>query len=95
MLYDYYYKAESFNMNILTISTARSDLFNVAQTAIDTHEPVVITSKHGNVVLISEEDYKAIQETLYLQSIPNYVKEVKEGLAEPKDDLSTRDDLPW
>jgi len=82
-------------MNIMPISSARANLFNVAQTAIDTHEPVVITSKHGNVVLISEEDFKAIQETLYLQSIPNFVKEVREGLEEPKEDLGTRDDLPW
>lgn len=80
-------------MNIMTISSARADLFNVAQTAIDTHEPVVMTSKHGNVVLLSEADFKAIQETLFLQSIPNFVKEVREGLAEPKENLSTRDDL--
>lgn len=82
-------------MNIMTISSARANLFNVAQTTIDTHEPVVMTSKYGNVVLISEEDFKAIQETVYLQSIPNFVKEAKEGLEEPKEGLGTRDDLPW
>lgn len=82
-------------MTIMTISSARADLFKVAQTTIDTHEPVVMTSKHGNVVLISEEDFKAIQETLYLQSIPNFVKEIREGLKASKDDLRTRDDLPW
>lgn len=79
----------------MTISSARADLFNVVQTAIDSHEPVVITSKNGNVVLISEEDFRAIQETLYLQSIPNLVKDVKEGSAASKDELASRDDLPY
>lgn len=82
-------------VNIMTISSARADLFKVVQTAIDAHEPVIMTSKHGNVVLMSEEDYKAIQETLHLQSIPDFVKEVREGLEESKTDLGTRDDLPW
>ena len=82
-------------MRIVTISTARSNLFNIAQTAIETHEPVVITSKHGNVVLLSEEDFQAIQKTLHLQSIPDLVDEVKAGRKERKEDLGTRKNLPW
>lgn len=82
-------------MRILPISSARSDLFNIAQTTIETHEPVIMTSKHGNVVLLSEEDFKSIQETLYLQSIPGLVDDVKKGREEKEEDLSGRDDLPW
>lgn len=82
-------------MQIITISRARSNLFNIAQTAIETHEPVIMTGKHGNVVLLSEEDFKAIQETLYLQSIPGLTEDVREGRKEQKEDLGTRDDLPW
>jgi len=82
-------------MQILPISSARAKLFTLAQTTIDSHEPVFMSTKHGNVVLLSEEDFSAIQETLYLQSIPNLVEDLKAGRKTPKKDLATRDQLPW
>lgn len=82
-------------MNITTMSSARSNLFNIAETVINTHEPFIMTGKHGNVVLISEADFRAIQETLNLQVIPNLVKDVKAGRKASKKTLATRKDLPW
>ena len=82
-------------MHIVTISAARANIFNIVQTAIETHEPVIMTSKHGNAVLLSEDDFRSIQETLYLQAIPGLVEDVKAGIAEAKTDLASRDDLPW
>jgi antitoxin YefM len=82
-------------MQIMTISSARTNLFTIAQETIESHEPVIMTSKHGNVVLLSEEDFKAIQETLYLQSIPKLVEDLQTGRNEPKNKLGTREDLPW
>ncbi len=82
-------------MQILPISSARSNLFTLAQETIDSHEPITLTTKHGNVILLSEDDFKAMQETVYLQSIPGLVEDVKAGRKSPKKDLSTRDKLPW
>jgi antitoxin YefM len=82
-------------VQITTISSARTNLFTIAQETIESHEPVIMTSKHGNVVLLSEEDFKAMQETLYLQSIPNVVADVHKGREEPKNKLAVRKDLPW
>lgn len=82
-------------MNIATISSARANLFSIVKSVIDSHSPCMLTAKQGNVVLISEEDFRAIQETLDLQLITNLVKDVKSGRKEPKNHLKTRKDLPW
>lgn len=81
-------------MSVVTISAARSNLFKIVQNAIESHEPVIMTGKHGNVVLLSEEDFKSIQETLHLQTIPHLVEDVKKGRKQ-KSGLKTRKDLPW
>jgi PHD/YefM family antitoxin component YafN of YafNO toxin-antitoxin module len=86
---------EVLSMQIVPISSARAKLFALAQTTIVSHEPVFMTSKHGNVVLLSEEDFRAIQETVHLQSIPNLVEEVKAGRKASKKNLATRHQLPW
>ena len=82
-------------MRIMPISTGRENLFSLAQSVIETHEPVTLTGKKGNIVILSEDDFKSIQETLYLHSIPNLVDDIKEGKNTPKTDLITRQDLPW
>lgn len=81
--------------HIIPISSARANLFTIAQDTIESHQPVTLTSKKGNVVLMSEDDYKAMLEALYLTSIPGLVDYVKKGRKEPKEKLSKRDDLPW
>lgn len=80
--------------HIVPISSARSNLFSLAQSTIESHQPITLTSKHGNVVLMSEEDFKAIQETLYLMSIPEVVEDVKTGRKTPKNKMAKRDELP-
>lgn len=82
-------------MRIMPISTGRENLFNLAQSVIESHEPVILTGKKGNIVILSEDDFKSIQETLYLHSIPNLIEDVKEGRKTPKAELATRKDLPW
>jgi PHD/YefM family antitoxin component YafN of YafNO toxin-antitoxin module len=54
----------------------------------DSHEPVQITGKRGNAVLLSESDWNAIQETLHLVSIPGMRESILEGLATPAEELS-------
>lgn len=80
-------------MTSITITNARKDLYGLIDKVCQTHEPITITGKRGSGVLISEEDYAAIQETLYLQSIPGMSKSIIEGMNAPIEDFS--DELEW
>ena len=68
-------------MNILNATEARSKLYKLIDETASSHQPIVITGKRSNAVLISEEDWNAIAETLFLTSIPKMQKSIKEGLA--------------
>lgn len=70
-------------MTTLTASAARARLYKLLDQANDQHEPIQITGKRSNAVLVSEEDWRAIQETLYLLSIPGMRESIREGLAAP------------
>ena len=80
-------------MKTITATSARSDLYRVIDTALSDHEPVQITGKRGNAVLVSESDWRAIQETLHLVSIPGMRDSIVEGMAEPVDACSREIDL--
>jgi len=80
-------------MKTITATSARSDLYRVIDSALSDHEPVQITGKRGNAVLVSEADWRAIQETLYLVSIPGMRDSIVEGMAEPIDGCSREIDL--
>ena len=68
-------------MTILNATEARAKLYSLIDEAAASHQPVVITGKRANAVLVSEEDWKAISETLFLVSIPGMRESIKEGLA--------------
>lgn len=68
-------------MNILNATEARSKLYNLIDETASSHEPIVITGKRSNAVLISEEDWNSIAETLFLVSIPRMHNSIKEGLS--------------
>ncbi len=80
-------------MNILNATEARSKLYRLIDEAAETHEPIVITGKRRNAVLISEEDWNAISETMYLLSVPGMRESIKEGLNEKLSDCSKA--LDW
>jgi antitoxin YefM len=67
----------------LSASEARKRLFNLVDEVKNTHEPVQIIGLRNSAILISEEDWRAIQETLYLLSIPGMRESIKEGLETP------------
>ena len=75
-------------MTTVTVTDARAKLYKLVDQAREESEPILITGKRGNVVLVSEEDWRAIQETLYLVSIPGMRDSIREGMAEPVDGLS-------
>ncbi len=70
-------------MKSLTISKARESLYRLVDETAETHEPVILTGKRHNAVLLSEDDWRAVQETLYLVSIPGMRESIREGLAAP------------
>jgi antitoxin YefM len=80
-------------MSTVTASDARSRLYRLIDEAADSHQPVVITGKRTNAVLISEEDWDAIQETLYLTGIPGMRDSIKAGMKTPVSKLRRK--LRW
>ena len=75
--------AHGLRMKTITATSARSDLYRVIDSAVSDHEPVHITGKRGNAVLVGEADWRAIQETLYLVSIPGMRDSIRHGMEEP------------
>jgi prevent-host-death family protein len=70
-------------MNTLTASEARANLYRLIDDASESHRPITITGKRSSAVLISADDWSAIQETLYLLSVPGMRESIKQGMAEP------------
>ncbi len=68
-------------MTTLTATEARKRLYSLVDEVKESHEPVQIVGKRSSAVLISEDDWRAIQETLYLTSIPGMRESIREGLA--------------
>ncbi|MBW2064396.1 MAG: type II toxin-antitoxin system Phd/YefM family antitoxin [Deltaproteobacteria bacterium] len=80
-------------MPTITATEARSKLYRLIDQAASSHEPIVITGKRANAVLISEDDWRAVQETLYLLSIPGMRESIREGLKTPLEECA--EDLDW
>ncbi len=75
-------------MSVLSASDARSRLYRLIDQANESHEPVLISGKRNNAVLIAEDDWKSIQETLFLLSIPGMKDSILEGMNEPLESSS-------
>lgn len=70
-------------MQTVTATKARSMIYKLVDDASDSHEPIQITGKRSNAVLVSEDDWRAIQESLYLVSMPGMRESIRSGLATP------------
>jgi prevent-host-death family protein len=80
-------------MTSVTATEARKSLYRLVDEVQESHEPVQITGKRGSAVLVSEDDWRAVQETLYLVSIPGMRDSIVEGMATPVAELE--DELDW
>ena len=80
-------------MTTVNVTEARANLYKLIDDASVSHEPVVITGKRGNAVLLAEDDWTAINETLYLLSVPGMREAIIEGMQENLDKTST--ELEW
>ena len=70
-------------MKTVNSKFARNNIYQLIDSAKENSEPIMITGKRGNAVLISEDDWRAIQETLYLLSVPNMRESIVAGMEEP------------
>lgn len=80
-------------MTILTASAARASLYQLLDQTAETHQPVQILGKRNNAVLVSADDWRSIQETLYLVSIPGMRESILKGLKTPLAKTSKK--LKW
>ena len=80
-------------MPILTATEARKRLYTLLDDVADSHDPIQIVGKRNSAVLVSEEDWRVIQETLYLSSIPGMRESIREGLKTPVEECE--EGLEW
>lgn len=80
-------------MTTLTATEARSSLYQLVDQVAASHEPVLITGKRTNAILISEDDWRAINETLYLLNIPGMRESILQGMQSPIDECS--EEVEW
>ncbi len=80
-------------MNTLTASEARANLYRLLDQASETHQPITISGKRNSAVLVSSEDWEAIQETLYLLTVPGMRESLQQGMEEPIENCSK--ELDW
>jgi len=74
------------SMNSLNATEAREKLDRLLDETAEAHQPILITSPRANAVLVAEEDWNAIQETLYLLSMPGMRESIRNGIETPLDE---------
>ena len=80
-------------MGTINATNARRNLYRLIDEVSESHRPIVISGKENSAVLVSEDDWNAIQETLYLSSIPGMAASIREGLSTSVDQCDT--ELEW
>ena len=80
-------------MSTITATEARKNLYRLLDEVSESHEPIQITGRRSNAVLISEDDWRAVQETLYLHSIPGMKESIIEGMKAPVSECDK--ELDW
>jgi prevent-host-death family protein len=79
----------------MSVREARDNLYRLIDDVAEHHKPVIISGKRNDAILLSKEDWDAIQETLYLTSIPGMTESIRTAAAEPVDECVAVEDLDW
>ena len=83
-------------MKAINITKARADLFNIVESINENSVPIVLTNTKGkNVVLVGEDDWNSIQETIYLNSIQGMTTSLKEGMETSLKECIREEDVSW
>lgn len=82
-------------MTNINITNFRKDIYDLLEKTIKFNEPINISTKNGNAVVISEEDYNNLMETLYISSMPELKTDIVNGLKEPLNECISEDEVEW
>ena len=82
-------------MTNINVTNFRKDIYELLEQTIKYNEPINISTKNGNAVVMSEEDYNDLMETLYISSIPGLKEDIIEGMKEPLEDCVDEDEMDW
>ena len=82
-------------MTNTNITNFRKDIYNLLENTIKYNEPINISTKHGNAVVISEEDYNSIMETLYIMSVPNLKDEIVKRENDNDEEYVDESEVKW
>lgn len=82
-------------MTNTNITNLRKNLFEYINQAIEYNDIVNVNTKNGNAIIMSEEEYNGLMETLHLSAIPGMVKSIQDGLKEPVDEMVDADEVDW
>lgn len=83
-------------MTAISVTKAREKIYQILADVNNSNQPITITNSRGkNGVLISEDDWNAIQETLYLNSIPGMTESILEGGNTPPDECMSENEVEW
>ncbi len=84
-----------FIMSTINITNARKDLYNLVENVVNYNEPALIVGKKGNAVLLSESDWNAIQETIFLNSVPGMANRILTGSQTPLEECLSEEEVEW
>ena len=79
----------------VNITNYRKDIYKLLEQTIKFNEPINISTKNGNAIVLSEEDYRGLMETVYLLNIPNMKEKLLEGKNTPIEDCLTEEEVEW
>ncbi len=82
-------------MRNVNVTNFRKDIYKLLENAIKYNEPINISTKNGNAVVLSEDDYNSLMETLYIESIPNLKEELLERANSQEEDFVSEDEVEW
>lgn len=82
-------------MTTINVTSFRKDIYNILDNTIKYNEPINVSTKSGNAVILSEEEYNNLMETLYITSIPNLKKEIQERASGNEEDFVSEDEVNW
>ena len=94
-MYVIMYIRGGYFMVTMSATNIRKDLFNTLENTIKYNEPVNVTTKQGNAVILSEDDYNGLLETLYLTSVPGLEEELISAMKAPDSEFTSEEEVDW
>ena len=82
-------------MTNTNITNFRKNIYEMLETAIEYNEPINISTKKGNAVVLSEEDYNSLMETLYIESVPGLKDEILKRVNDSEKEFVDEDEVEW